>query len=176
MPCLRPQLDSDSDGEESDDNHYQSDKDCDSEREDAVLERAAASKTSSNMAAAVQSASTDVPGWPSGILSGDPRLLRAEKHGDPKAAPNFLDAQDAHTTVLTILKPKRVAGKGYVKADLDLVLRTRLEWMMIFLWIYVDVANDLSGRERPRWIAASLWAASTAQKGTWFACLLRECT
>lgn len=53
MPCLRPQLDSDSDGEESDDNHYQSDKDCDSEREDAVLERAAASKTSSDMAVAV---------------------------------------------------------------------------------------------------------------------------
>ncbi|KAF7972821.1 hypothetical protein HWV62_17022 [Athelia sp. TMB] len=181
MPGMTPQSDSDSD--ESDDNNYRSDCDCDSDQEDTMRSPTPPPLDSGSETAGARSPAvvTECPSAEQLSSMTEPLLresgvLPAGHHGDTKAAPNLPDARDAHTTISAILKPKRVGGKGYVSPKLDLVLQTRLEWIKIFLWIYIDVSNNLTRREGPRWIAASLRAASTAQKGPWFARLLREWT
>lgn len=156
LPGLAVVSDSDSD---TDDEGYRSEEeDKDSEREDTDTSVPAPIIVSMPVAATV---------------------LQGERAGDLRMAPTMQIARDAHNDLSALLKPARTTGKGYRNADLDLGLRTRLEWMKIFLWVYVDESNDLvrdSIKAESRWIAASLRAATTAQKGVYFSRRLREWT
>lgn len=92
---------------------------------------------------------------------------QGKRAGDRQMAPTMQIVCDAHEAVSVILKPKRTTGIGYCTANLDMVLRTHLKWMKIFLWIYVDQSNDLahnSTKPSSQWIVASLRAVSTVQK------------
>lgn len=147
MPGLAEQ--SDSADEDTGDEEYRSDEeDKDSGREDADL-------------------SVSVP--TNVLMSGETTAPQGECAGDNQMVPTMQITRDAHADVSVILKPPRTSGKGYRNTSLDLGLRTRLKWMKIFLWVYIDQSNDLVHNNTmmgSRWIAVSLRAASTAQRCT----------
>lgn len=101
----------------------------------------------------------------------------AEHDGTLRAAPTILTAHQAYIDIQLVLRPCQNNGQGYKDLGLDLLLRTRLEWIKAFLWVYVDENNDLpQDANGARWIVASLRAANTAQKGPWFSQQLCEWT
>jgi len=74
-----------------------------------------------------------------------------------------------------ILKPPRETGRGQKDARLPLTLRTRLEWMSSFLWIYTDDITPCSGgTDKSRWTSASLQAAHAQQSTPYRARNLRK--
>ncbi|KIJ09520.1 hypothetical protein PAXINDRAFT_87353, partial [Paxillus involutus ATCC 200175] len=82
--------------------------------------------------------------------------------------PTVESARRALHDLKLILKPPRESGRGFKDPQLPLVLRTRLEWMKSFLWIYVDDPAPCSkskdtGSDKSHWSSASLQAAHTQQ-------------
>ena len=60
-----------------------------------------------------------------------------------------------------ILKLPRHVGKGYKDPGLDLVFRSRLEGMKLFMWTYINPNSGFAGR----WTASSLHTANCLQRG-----------
>ena len=83
--------------------------------------------------------------------------------------PTVKEATLALADLKLILRPPRNSGRGHKDPKLDLLLRTRLERMQMFLWNYTDPANKGCG-----WMAASLKTAHAQEKGPWLAGRLRE--
>jgi hypothetical protein len=83
--------------------------------------------------------------------------------------PTVEEATLALADLKLILRPPRNSGRGHKDPKLDLLLRTRLERMQMFLWNYTDPANKGCG-----WMAASLKTAHAQEKGPWLAGRLRE--
>ncbi|KAJ3806804.1 hypothetical protein F5876DRAFT_68648 [Lentinula aff. lateritia] len=87
-----------------------------------------------------------------------------------RAPPNLDQAQVALKRLALILKPHRANGVGYKDPNLRLLVRSRLEWMQIFLTMYTSAQS----RYVNCWTAASLDTAMAAQKGPSFARTLRK--
>jgi hypothetical protein len=83
--------------------------------------------------------------------------------------PTINEARLALVDLKLILRPPRSSGWGHKDPKLDLLLRTRLERMQMFLWNYTDSMSKSSG-----WMAASLKTAHAHEKGPWLAGRLRE--
>lgn len=75
-----------------------------------------------------------------------------------------------------MLRPPQNKGPGYKQCRLPLVLRTQLEWIAGFLYLYtqdkVSKQNKTTGAEG-HWSNASLMAAATQQRGIYHARNLR---
>ena len=83
-------------------------------------------------------------------------------------SPTVEDAKSAYTDIKEILKPKRNKGPGHKDPKLDLLLRSRLEKMKLFLWAYINTTG------RGAWVAASLKTAKDVSEGPWSARMLRK--
>jgi transposase len=84
--------------------------------------------------------------------------------------PTITVAKDAHSLIRNIIRPPRNTGKGYKDPKIDLLLRSRLEAMMRFLWAYTNPTSKVYNK----WTAASLETAAAMERGPWFARRLRE--
>ncbi|KDQ19532.1 hypothetical protein BOTBODRAFT_28110 [Botryobasidium botryosum FD-172 SS1] len=76
-------------------------------------------------------------------------------------APTIDTAKQALADIKHILKPPRDSGPGYKDPGLDLLLRSRLEKMRMFLWFYINHKDGLG------WTAASKKAAEAPERGEW---------
>jgi hypothetical protein len=83
-------------------------------------------------------------------------------------APDRGEAAAALADLRLVIAPLRNSGIGHKDLKLDLLLRSRLENMRMFLWMYTD-PNNLR-----RWQDASLRTAKAHEKGGWLAGRLRE--
>jgi hypothetical protein len=103
----------------------------------------------------------------------DPGTSDQEGHGkaqdDEKdhrwKPPSIEAAKVAHMKIKDIFHPKRQKGHGYKDLKLDLLLRSRLEAMQHFLWMYINPESHFYNK----WMAASLDAAQGSEQGVWFA-------
>jgi len=84
-------------------------------------------------------------------------------------APDRAEAAAALVDLRLVIAPLRDSGIGHKDPKLNLLLRSRLEKMRMFLWMYTDPNNPRSG-----WQEASMRAAKAHKKGGWFAGRLRE--
>ena len=76
---------------------------------------------------------------------------------------NHGEAAAALADLRLVIAPLRDTGVGHKDPKLDLLLRSRLEKMRMFLWMYTDPNN-------PRgWQDASLRTAKAHEKGGWLA-------
>jgi hypothetical protein len=78
--------------------------------------------------------------------------------------PSIDDAKKALVDLTQLLRPRRETGAGYKDPGLDLLLRSWLERMKMFLWHYTDTSKGRVG-----WMEASLQTAHAFQKGPWLA-------
>jgi hypothetical protein len=79
-------------------------------------------------------------------------------------APSIEAAKIAHAELKNILHPPRKNGIGYKHANIDLLLRSRLEAMQQYLWIYINPCSRYHGK----WMAASIETAQSLARGLWF--------
>lgn len=93
----------------------------------------------------------------------------------PSVAGSYLPAPTVEEAALALvdlklfLCPPRDSGAGYKDPNLDLLLRSRLERLQMFLWNYTDPKHKGHG-----WMAASLETAHAFEKGPWLAGRLQE--
>lgn len=85
-------------------------------------------------------------------------------------APSIIAVSTAYSKLQPILRPPRNTGYGHKHAEIDDLLRSRLEAMAQFLWNYADLNSRLYGK----WIAASIDTAQRLHRGPWYARRLRE--
>ena len=71
----------------------------------------------------------------------------------------------AYERIKRILRPPRLTGNGDKDPGLDLLLRSRLEAMMRFLWAYINPQS----KSFDKWSAVSLEMAKAVERGLWFA-------
>ncbi|KAH7905399.1 hypothetical protein BJ138DRAFT_1106018 [Hygrophoropsis aurantiaca] len=101
--------------------------------------------------------------------SGQAKIVRDYSY-ESRRAPSIKCAQEALRDINLTLKPPRNSGYGYKDARLPLVLRTKLEWLASFLWLYTDSGSRLAkGTVYSCWTAASLRAAHAQQRPPWHA-------
>ncbi|KIK76572.1 hypothetical protein PAXRUDRAFT_18097 [Paxillus rubicundulus Ve08.2h10] len=88
---------------------------------------------------------------------------------EARRPPSIKSAQEALRDINLTLKPPRNTGHGHKDTRLPLSLRTRLEWMASFLWIYTDFrpTSQVRGSANSHWTAASLQAAHAQQSNPW---------
>ncbi|KDQ15030.1 hypothetical protein BOTBODRAFT_92071, partial [Botryobasidium botryosum FD-172 SS1] len=67
-----------------------------------------------------------------------------------------------------ILKPPRDSGSGHKDPGLDLLLRSRLEKMRMFLWFFINHKDGLG------WTTASKKATEAFERGEWMANRIRK--
>lgn len=84
--------------------------------------------------------------------------------------PSLVEAVSALDDLKLLIQPCQTSGIGHKDPHLDLLLRSRLEKMRMFLWNYTKPIGAC------RWQAASLMTANAYGKGTWLAGRLREWT
>lgn len=84
--------------------------------------------------------------------------------------PSLVEAVSALDDLKLLIQPRRTSGIGHKDPHLDLLLRSRLEKMRMFLWNYTKPIGAC------RWQAASLMTANAYGKGTWLAGRLHEWT
>jgi hypothetical protein len=78
--------------------------------------------------------------------------------------PSIDAARQALADLNLILKPPCPKGGGFKECRLPLQLRTRLEWIAGFLYVYVDDKSKYGkGSNNARWIASSLHCAHAQQ-------------
>jgi hypothetical protein len=83
--------------------------------------------------------------------------------------PSIEVAMEALGAIKRILKPLRDSGVGYKAAEIDEMLRERLEEMKQFLWVYANPLSDTHAK----WMASSLAMAKALGKAPWHARMLR---
>jgi hypothetical protein len=83
--------------------------------------------------------------------------------------PSIEVAMEALGVIKRLLKPPRDSGVGYKAAEIDGVLRERLEEMKQFLWVYVNPLSDTHAK----WMASSLATAKALGQAPWHARMLR---
>ncbi|KAJ7626704.1 hypothetical protein B0H17DRAFT_862143, partial [Mycena rosella] len=90
--------------------------------------------------------------------------------------PTIEEACKVLKALARILRPPRDSCAGYKNPKLNLLTRTRYEWLKSFLHIYSSDDRPIGNRDAKaaRWMAALLEAAHAAQKGPWLARRLRE--
>lgn len=82
-----------------------------------------------------------------------------------RRAPTIQQAREALKDLNRILRPPRAKGRGYKECTIPLAVRTRLEWMRDFLYLYQD-DSSVYGKQhdgRARWTSTSLQAAHNQQ-------------
>jgi hypothetical protein len=82
--------------------------------------------------------------------------------------PSIEVAMEALGAIKRILKPLRDSGVGYKAAEIDEMLRERLEEMKQFLWVYANPLSDTHAK----WMASSLAMAKALRKAPWHARML----
>lgn len=100
-------------------------------------------------------------------LDEDERTHNDDQKDSRWKAPPVSAALKAYSELQRILRP---TGNGYKHANLDDMLRRRLEGMSQFLWNYTDPNSPLM----EKWIASSLDTARRLTRGPWYARHLRE--
>jgi len=84
--------------------------------------------------------------------------------------PTVAEAAAALGDLKLLIQPRWTSGIGHKDPKLDLLLRSRLEKMRMFLWHYTKPIGAC------RWQAASLMTANAYEKSTWLAGRLRQWT
>ena len=82
--------------------------------------------------------------------------------------PSIEVAMEALGVIKKLLKPPRDSRVSYKAAEIDKVLRERLEEMKQFLWVYVNPLLDTHAK----WMASSLATDKALGKAPWHARLL----
>ena len=77
---------------------------------------------------------------------------------------------EALGAIKTILKPPRDSGVTYKAAEIDKVLRERLEEMKQYLWVYINPLSDTHAK----WMQSSLAMAKALRKAPWHARMLQH--
>ena len=93
-------------------------------------------------------------------------VQRANEEKDMQWSPPTVEAvKEGHKKIKDLIHPPQNTGKGYKDPKLDLVLRSRLEAMMRFMWAYINSKSPCYDK----WEAASLDTAWAAERGPYFA-------
>ncbi|KAJ7689788.1 hypothetical protein B0H17DRAFT_936732 [Mycena rosella] len=88
--------------------------------------------------------------------------------GPPGCPPSAQKAEEAIVKLNAILHPSRGPNtRGFKIADLNMILRARLELMISFLWLYAS--NGYT-----QWAKSADIIARAAGKGSWLSCCIRE--
>ncbi|OAX37477.1 hypothetical protein K503DRAFT_719663 [Rhizopogon vinicolor AM-OR11-026] len=97
-------------------------------------------------------------------------ILHSQLDNSLTPPPTLEEAATALDDLKFLIQPRRPSGIGHKDPKLDLLLRSRLEKMRMFLWNYTKLIGA------KRWQAASLMTADAYGKSTWLAGHLCEWT